>query len=132
MDGQFKVKAAHVEYFGFQELFKLTHGKYRLHLRGKNYYDERWLEFGDVMDRLEEFTQDISDFLDEVRCREADQLRAYLRRRHAHPCNPFAGPWEASPIQKRFTRLGGDSNPWRCHGEDSFMRQQCIQWAVNG
>lgn len=124
-----------VEYFGFQELFKMAvaYHKYRRRAKRVDYYDECLLEFDNVMDRFGSFTNCMSGFLDvEVRCREADQLQDYLlRMRRAHTCNPFAGPWEESPTQEKSKKLRGNLIPWRCWGEDSTMREQYIQWALD-
>ncbi|KAI0845086.1 hypothetical protein F5Y00DRAFT_273358 [Daldinia vernicosa] len=89
-----------IEYLGFEGLRDFAEFCYHLHLDHIDYSRDDYSDnFEDVMERLEEFTDDIDAFLKNARCKEADQLRSYLRRmRQAPTCNPFAGPLEEAII----------------------------------
>ncbi|KAI2785523.1 hypothetical protein F4815DRAFT_440750 [Daldinia loculata] len=124
---------ARTRYLGFGKLFDFADYCYHLHLKDIDYSGNDYTgSFENVMECLEEFTEDTDAFLKNARCQEADQLRSYLRRmRQAPICNPFAGPLEGNPFEEQdAVQMRYETYIWRCYGEDNAMRQKLIEWAM--
>ncbi|KAI1658301.1 hypothetical protein F4813DRAFT_395981 [Daldinia decipiens] len=122
-----------IKYLGHKALFDFADYCYHLHLKDIDYYGNDYTEsFEKVMDCLESFTEDTDAFLRNAKCQEAYQLRSYLRRmRQAPICNPFAGPLEGNPFEEQdAVQMRYEGYVWRCYGEDNFMRQRLIEWAM--